>query len=168
MRLYVDGYNVIFAPSAHDFHAESSESAREQLLSLLSAYRHVTTDSITVVFDGHPRGRMYPQTQNLYGITVIFSEADADADAVIKRLIAKETNPQAVTVVTSDNSIRNFAKRFGAKRVGSEEFLRHVDRTLEHAHSSRRDDVPIEKYEGLRKDQVEYWLKIFGADKDEE
>lgn len=165
MRLFIDGYNVIFSATSHEFNTQNSEGAREQLLSLLSAYRHVTKDSITLVFDGHPRGRMYPQTQNIHGITVIFSEADADADAVIKRLVAKETNPKAVQVVSSDNSIRNFAKRFGSECIDSDEFIRHVDRTLEQAHATRPDDEPIAKYEGLSKGEVDYWMDVFGFDK---
>lgn len=165
MRLFIDGYNVIFARSAHEFCAERAESAREQLISLLSAYRAVTQEAITVVFDGSRAGRMYPQTQNLHGITVVFSEADADADAVLKRLLAKESNPKAATVVSSDRSVRTFAERLKARCIGSSKFLAHVDRTLKSARTKRDDAGPIEKYQGLPPEQVDYWMEVLGLNK---
>ncbi|MEW6359130.1 MAG: NYN domain-containing protein [Planctomycetota bacterium] len=162
MRLFIDGYNVIFASTKHAFNMDNPERARMQLISLLSAYRSITRDEITVAFDGHADGRMYPQTQKVHGITIVFSEADADADTLIKRLLAKEPNPKAAAVVSSDNSLRDFAKRLRAGQIDSEEFLRELDKRLKSAHAERADNDPIEKYEGLSRSEVDYWMKYFG------
>ncbi|NOZ23797.1 MAG: hypothetical protein GXP25_22190 [Planctomycetes bacterium] len=167
MRLLIDGYNVIFASTRRAFNMDNPERARTQLISLLSAYQSISHDDITVAFDGRAEGRMFPQTQKAHGITIVFSESDSDADTVIKRLLAREPNPKAAAVVSSDNSLQTFAKRFKAERIDSEEFLRDLDRKLKAAHARRADDDPIEKYEGLSSRDVDYWMKYFGFDTEE-
>jgi hypothetical protein len=164
VTLFVDGYNLIFAASRKlpGFDIRQTEAAREALLALLAKFRSVHSDRVVVFFDGGPEAAHLPQRQMARGMEVIFSEAKSDADSDIKAAIAREANPRAVVVVTSDAAIRRFVERYGATVTASETFLEEVEAALKESAIPR--DEPIEKYEGTAGADAAYWLRVFGED----
>ena len=162
MTLFVDGYNVIFAAARKlpGFDMNQTEAAREALLSLLAKFRALRADRVVVFFDGGPDAAHLPRHLTARGMEVIFSEAQSDADSDIKAAVARESNPRAITVVTSDAAICRLVERYGATVTDSAAFLDEIEAALKESAIPR--DEPIEKYQGSAGDDAAYWLRVFG------
>ena len=164
MPLFVDGYNLIFAASRRlpGFDIVHTETARDNLLSLLAKYKSLHAERIMVFFDGGPEAAHLPRRTMVRGLDVLFSNPGVDADDDIKNTVSHDDNPRSIRVITSDNAIRIFVERCGASVTDSAEFLRSLQETLKE-HSLPQDE-PMEKYEGGAGGEMDYWLSIFGGD----
>lgn len=121
LHIIIDGYNLIRQSS--QFRAldrQDMQAGREALVDALAAYKKVKGYAITVVFDGGAAGLEMPRRDNLKGIKLRFSRSGELADAVIKRMAARER--EKVLVVTSDNDIVRYAQAQGAATIGAAEF----------------------------------------------
>lgn len=116
-HLLVDGYNLLGAFGAL---FGRLDSARDELLRDLAAYRHRKNHPITVVFDGWREGLSTEQREFRSGIEVIYSKRGEKADQVIQRLVRRYGADCAV--VTSDREIVNTARSHGAFVLGAQEF----------------------------------------------
>ena len=108
--LIVDGYNII--GSWDDLKAlrdTDMGSARDQLISTLSAYVPWCWKRIIVVFDGQNFN-----WENLDGIEVVFTEGKETADTMIEKLAAGLSASSQVEVATSDFAEYRAASGFGA------------------------------------------------------
>jgi len=160
MRLIIDGYNVIFAAVGHKFRIRNPRTTRERLLADLARFKVSTGDEITVVFDG-TREAISPR-QDYHGVTVLFSNEDTDADHMIMNLVSHDEKPHTIRVVTSDNSLRAFVKRFGCEVEDAADFAERLEATLKTGQSLETPEPePIEKFDGISDAEVEYWLKYF-------
>lgn len=125
MDIIVDGYNVI--GSEQGLHG-ALEPKRNWLVQRLLLYQKIKQFKVTVVFDGWRAGRAEQVGQRIDGISVLYSQLNEKADAVIVRL-AREKGGGSV-VVSSDHEIRNAVERFGAVAIAASEFsqiLRSLD-----------------------------------------
>ena len=131
--LVVDGYNVIYKSARYlarmDETAEGDpfEQARELLISDVAAYAKGRYEPV-VVFDA--AGNVSPERPDLSraGVRVIFSAAGESADEVIERLVTEaRLAPQAVTVVTSDNTIRATVGGIPVTRISSDVLVTNMD-----------------------------------------
>ena len=98
------------------------------------------------------------------GITVQFAAKDTDADTVIEQLIAADSAPKRLTVVSSDHRIQRAAKRRKAIAVDSDIWFAQIlrDRAARTAGSATAD---VPKPEGpISSGEVEHWLREFGLD----
>jgi len=167
--LFIDGHNVIGA-AAHfmpELDLNRNEESRDRLIGLLARYRMVKHDRILLFFDGGYGAAHLPRRSMERGVDILYSEADSDADSDIKNMVSHDGNPRAIRVVTSDIAIQRFVRRYGARVIDSGEFMRELQQTLEE--SSVPHDEPIEKYEGASsQDEIDYWLNVFGEQKEEE
>ena len=105
--LIVDGHNVLrSAPRYADVVARDIDAAREQLIADLGARAADGTD-VVLVFDGAGNPSSDGTPAMVGGVTVIFSPAGVEADAVIENL-AREARLAGVEteVVTSDAETR--------------------------------------------------------------
>jgi len=118
--IIIDGYNLIGT------HHRDLSSQREQLIQLLVAYRKVKDHEITVVFDGWKSGGGREEQITAGGIKVIYSRIGEKADAVIKRIISRDSREWIV--ITSDNEIVSHAWSCGSVPVPSAEFLNILER----------------------------------------
>lgn len=117
MDLIVDGYNLI----GHDRGlAGALEPKRNWLVQRLTAYQKIKQFNLIVVFDGWRSGPNDEVTQKRDAVTVLYSQLNEKADAVIIRL-ARQKGAGSV-VVTSDREIRSAIERFGAVAVSAGEF----------------------------------------------
>ncbi|MCP9439490.1 MAG: NYN domain-containing protein [Nitrospira sp.] len=116
-HLIIDGYNLL---GAFWGFADGLESAREDLLKALAAYRHRKQHVMTVVFDGWRRDRPIEQHDRYGGIEVIYSKRGEKADQVIQRLARHYGGDCAV--VTSDREIIAVARAHGAFVLEAREF----------------------------------------------
>ena len=130
--LVVDGYNVIYKSERYlarmDETAEGDpfEQARDLLVADVAAYakgRYVPV----IVFDA--AGNVSPERPNLSkaGVRMVFSQTGESADAVIERLVTEaRLAPRAVTVVTSDNTIRATVGGVPVTRVSSDVLVTNI------------------------------------------
>ncbi|OUO35782.1 NYN domain-containing protein [Olsenella sp. An290] len=130
--LVVDGYNVLHKSARYLARADETsegdpfEQARELLISDVAAYAKGRFNPV-VVFDA--AGNVSPERPDLSraGVRVIFSAAGESADAVIERLVTEaRLAPRAVTVVTSDRTIRATVGGVPVTRVSSDVLVADV------------------------------------------
>jgi predicted RNA-binding protein with PIN domain len=132
--LVVDGYNVIFkserylslADGLDRVAGDPFDRSRELLIADVAAYAQGRYDAV-VVFDA--AGNVSPDRPNLpkAGVRVIFSATGETADTVIERLVTESRlAPRAVTVVTSDNTIRATVGGIPVTRISSDVLIHDV------------------------------------------
>ena len=131
--LVVDGYNVIYKSGRYlarlDERAAGDpfEMGRDLLLSDVAAYAKGRYDPV-IVFDA--AGNVSPERPDLSkaGVRLVFSPTGESADAVIERLVTEQRLlPRAVTVVTSDRTIRAPVGGVPVTRVSSDVLVSDVD-----------------------------------------
>lgn len=131
--LVVDGYNVIYKSARYlarmDETADGDpfEQARELLIADVAAYAKGRYEPV-IVFDA--AGNVSPERPDLSkaGVRLVFSPAGESADTVIERLVTEaRLAPQAVTVVTSDNTIRATVGGIPVTRVSSDVLVTNMD-----------------------------------------
>lgn len=129
----MDGYNVIYKSARYlarmDETAEGDpfEQARDLLVADVAAYAKGRYEPV-IVFDA--AGNVSPERPALSkaGVRMVFSPAGESADTVIERLVTEaRLAPKAVTVVTSDNTIRATVGGVPVTRVSSDVLVTNMD-----------------------------------------
>jgi predicted RNA-binding protein with PIN domain len=165
MRFIIDGYNLIFSRRrpGRPLRPANIEAARGAMLGLLGRYKAATGDSLVVFFDGAPDGSGFLRRNRIHGVDVMFSYPGVTADEEIMAHLEGIKGRTGVHIVSSDNSLKRFAKRLGVTVLDSRTFLSRVRRALGRRHEAAREEEPREKYEGPSPVDTQYWLKIFRA-----
>ena len=131
--LVVDGYNVIYKSARYLARMDETsdgdpfEQARDLLVADVAAYAKGRYEPV-IVFDA--AGNLSPERPNLSkaGVRMVFSPAGESADTVIERLVTEaRLAPQAVTVVTSDRTIRATVGGVPVTRVSSDVLVADVN-----------------------------------------
>ena len=135
MPLLIDGYNLLNAAGilGRGRGPGSLERARQALLNTL--VESLPPDEVprtTVVFDASDSPWGVAKQSEHRGITVQFAPKDADADTVIEQLIAADSAPKRLTVVSSDHRIQRTAKRRRATAVDSDIWFAQLCATAPH------------------------------------
>lgn len=130
--LVVDGYNVIFKSPRYLARMDESvegdpfEQARDLLVADVAAYAKGRYEPV-IVFDAS--GNVSPERPGLSkaGVRMVFSRAGESADTVIERLVTEQRMlPRAVTVVTSDRTIRATVGGVPVTRISSDVLVADV------------------------------------------
>ncbi len=121
LHIVIDGYNLIRqSEQFNELDRLDMQSGREALVSALAAYKKIKPHLITVVFDGQRADTGMPRRDQLKGIRIRFSRPGELADAVIKRMAAREK--EKLLVVSSDLDIMTYAESAGAAVISAAEF----------------------------------------------
>ena len=129
--LLVDGYNIIFAWNHLKKLAEESlESARIELLHILSNYGSQKSEKIIVVFDAYRVAKNSGSISKYNQIDVVYTKEAETADQYIERLVEKIRPDYDVTVATSDVLEQIIIMGKGARRISAEHFEEEVERVL--------------------------------------
>jgi hypothetical protein len=121
VHIIIDGYNFIRnSDSLRALDRQDIQLGREALVDLLAAYKRFRPHRITVVFDGTGAPEFPAARDRVKGITVRFSRSGETADAVIKRMAARER--ERALVVSSDRSIVRSASASRAAIIDASEF----------------------------------------------
>ena len=165
MRFIIDGYNLIFSRRrpGRPMRSINIEAARTAMLGLLGRYKAATGHSLVVFFDGAPDGSGFLRRNRVHGVDVMFSYPGVTADEEIEAHLEGIRGRTGVHVVSSDNSVKRFAKRLGVTVVDSQTFLSQVRRALGRTRAAAETEEPREKFEGPSSVDAQYWLKIFSA-----
>ncbi len=105
------------------------QEERAVLIDTLAAYKQQRAHAVTVVFDGTRAPFDLARQETVKGIEVVFSPAGKTADAVIKKMAAREK--EKALIVSSDREIADFAEARGATVISSELFENRIDRLLD-------------------------------------
>jgi len=101
LRIIIDGYNFIRqSPTLRPYDEEDLARGREKLIGMLSSYRMLKPNPMTVVFDGWNAGTGTEHHSREKGIDIVYSKKGEKADEVIKRLVLQSR--EELIVVTSD------------------------------------------------------------------
>ncbi len=156
MPLLIDGNNLLYAVAD----ALGTSLSRYALARMLSELTRKTGQVVTLVFDGAPASRADADQFALLEIEIHFAYP-GPADGVLCRLLAENSAPRRLEVVSTDREIRKAARRRKAKSLRSEDFAGKLLREI-----NRPDPAPpaepIEKRKGLTEDQSRKWLREFG------
>lgn len=166
MSLLIDGYNLLHAAGlmGRRLGPGGLERARAALLRLLAA--SLTPEEIArtiVVFDAGPEApRDRPRHELLHGISVRYSQLGEEADDELERLIAADSTPKQLTVVSGDHRLHRAARRRRARAVDSEAWLTELQNRR--PKSDPPSAKPLKPTGPLSAEEVEGWLKEFGME----
>jgi len=155
MPYLIDGNNLLGSWGG----PRGQDDRREEVVRRVAAFCRARRVKATLVFDGHPlRDDMASQDLGLVSLRV--PPRGQDADTVIRELVERAPRPGEITVVTSDKALYSYVKTLGAAVLRAHEWNALAGRPLR---SSRNLSYKSDKPE--REDDVEGWLKRFGASK---
>lgn len=128
-HLIIDGYNLL-GVRRRGVTEEGTrlESAREQLLRDLAAYRHRKGHALTVVFDAWQTECGSERHEHRAGVEVVFSRRGERADQVIQRLA--EEFGRDCAIVSSDHEVARTARVHGAFVISAAEFESRLQNPL--------------------------------------
>jgi predicted RNA-binding protein with PIN domain len=166
MSLIIDGYNLLHAAGilGAGIGPGSLEHSRLALLNFLAeSLLPEEIPQTTVVFDSKDAPWGAPGILEHRGIAVQFASRWPDADCLIEELIARDSAPRRLTVVSSDHRLRRAARRRRAKAVQSDLWYNElVQRRL--ARRQSESAVPERPPTPLLAEDVEYWVRQFGGE----
>lgn len=122
MKHYIfDGNNLIGKIAfLSGIQKKDKQQAREQLVFILQNYFSGKKVKLSLHFDGFENTSI-----RLYGGKIIYSNS-ISADEKIKEQISKEKNRKNIAVISSDDSVKKFAKVCGCEVILSESFAKLI------------------------------------------
>jgi predicted RNA-binding protein with PIN domain len=152
MAYLIDGNNVM--GQTPGWHRDKAK-ARRMLVEQLATFVRVKKARLTVIFDGRP-DRDMPDGSAFRGVKILFAEAGSDADTRIVKLVDSSKDRRGLTVVTSDRSLAFQVRASGATTIRSGEFRKQLE-------AARQEAPEMEDGETFEIDDVDSWLRYFGA-----
>jgi predicted RNA-binding protein with PIN domain len=169
MRWLIDGYNVMHAGGllGPRLGREAFRRARRRFLDRLSAaLGPAESEQTTVVFDASAHPGDFGLETSYHGLGIVFALGDESADARIEQMIAADTNPKTLAVVSSDRRIRQAAARRRARSVPAVKYWERVDELGERrSRPDRPGDSPSSVNAADRRERADLeaarWLEVF-------
>jgi predicted RNA-binding protein with PIN domain len=155
MPYIIDGHNLIPKISGLSLGSMDDE---DQLVDLLQDFCRVRRQKVEVYFDNASPGQSGARNIGIVRVQFVPAGSTAD-DAILRRLNRLGRSAKNWTVVSSDRAVGNAAKAVHARTSTSEEFAKLILSTLGHSGGSSQDEDVA-----LTPEEVEDWLKFFGAD----
>lgn len=168
MTLLIDGYNVIHEGGIVSRRAGPGDLHRARLaLANILAFSlppEVLRQTV-VVFDAVHAPWGLPRELVHRGVLLRFADRGCEADDLIEELIATDSAPKQLVVVSSDHRLHRAARRRGAKATDSEPWLRRLfaERRSRQASGDAQSDA-AESKPIPQPDDIEAWLHCFGDD----
>lgn len=164
MRTLIDGYNLMFALGLLGRRSGPGglRKVRHRFLNdLASKLEPIEAHQTTVVFDAAAAPDLAPGQARHKGLTIVFAVNDESADARLEHLIARDSAPKSLTVVSSDNRIRRAGSRRRAHILTSEEYWSRLEdrRRRQPAPPATAEDQA--RQQGLSAAESAYWLDAF-------
>ncbi len=166
--LFVDGYNVINTwDRFKELKNGNLEEARNELMEILSEYKHYSGIEIILVFDAHLVKGNSGTKENYKGLEVVYTKENETADQYIEKKLDEIGRTKRVRVATSDWMEQQIVLGRGGIRISSRELeveifneKRLIDRKRDRENKindmlmSRLDEETIEKlYKWIRDEE---------------
>ena len=119
-KYIIDGNNLI--GKIPDLHGLDKKVLRAKLAFILERYFYNKKVKVSLHFDGFANAQIRAR-----GLKIIYSE-NRIADDKIRDEISYAKNPKLITLVSSDNALRDFAKKNSCTIISSEEFNREMNK----------------------------------------
>ncbi|MBO4887734.1 MAG: TetM/TetW/TetO/TetS family tetracycline resistance ribosomal protection protein [Firmicutes bacterium] len=157
--LLVDGYNVIFAwEKLKKIAKDQLESARNQLLELLSAYQTFRDCILIVVFDAYNVPRPVEDILRYDELYVVYTRQAETADTYIERTTYELRAKRHVRVVTSDGAEQLIVLGHGAVRVSAREFEYEIREVIKEIREKigtwnmqeNKDKIPLDQFRHIQ------------------
>jgi predicted RNA-binding protein with PIN domain len=164
MRILIDGYNLMYTLGlpGKRHGPDGFRKVRIRFLNdLAAALGAVAAHQTTVVFDAsHPPVHL-PRESIYKGMTIVYAVDEDSADERIEQLIAAHSSPKLLTVVSTDQRIRQAASRRKARAITADAFWQELE-------APRRAPPPppptVEeeaRLHGLSPAEAAAWLETF-------
>jgi predicted RNA-binding protein with PIN domain len=154
MAYLIDGNNLLGRIAPHELR---EPHGREGLVGRLLAYQRVTRARILLVFDGNPEPEPTTITVNPK-FTILFPGEGQSADDLIQDIVRRQTDRRRFFVVSSDRTIREFAKASGVAPVTSETFARELREALKERKKQKEMEKRTDSPSPL---EVNLWDEVF-------
>lgn len=164
MPFLIDGFNLFHA--AQSVLPQGFDLGRSQLMSRLGSWSELTGEKLTVVWDGRSPPTALAVQLGDKRIQEIYAGGIETADERIAKLLACETGPRELVVVSNDREVQQSARRRGARALECESFLKRVAEDLRRIRVKSSGREPDEKRRGLKDEDARGWLSEFGFDPD--
>lgn len=125
--LLVDGYNIIFAwDELKKIAASDLDSARAELIKIMSNYQGVSGYEIIVVFDAYRVKGKRRDTEKHFNISIVYTKEAETADSYIERVTHELSKKHRVRVATSDGIEQMIILGNGAMRMSANELKERI------------------------------------------
>jgi predicted RNA-binding protein with PIN domain len=144
MSLLVDGYNLIHAANivGRGIGPRGLERARQALLdTLVAALPEAQRSRTVIVFDAAAAPPGLPRQISYHGVKVRFASGYESADELLEELIAADSAPKRLTVVSSDHRVQKAARKRRATAVDSDVWFAELQRQRK-ARSAAKETPP--------------------------
>lgn len=138
MIIVIDGYNLLHAAFEHTL----DEHARDRLIKLFNQYVRIKNHQIVLVFDAGPF--YWSSAQQEGRVEVIFSGQNQSADQYIKQYLS-DYRSKDILLVSSDRDICYTADTYNIPSIGSAEFYKIIQQSLEQKKQKKIIDKTIVK-----------------------
>ena len=159
MPYLIDGHNLIAC--LPDIRLDDPDD-EAKLVNKLKSFVAGGGNKCSVVFDGGIPGGQSAMSNNAVQVTFAAAER-SNADAIIKHRMRRARDAKYWIVVTSDHELVNFARGRGLRTMTSSEFARLLRSNVED-----QTDLGEEIDPKILDDDLDHWLRQFGADVEDE
>lgn len=130
--LLVDGYNIVHAwPELKALADDNMDSARLQLLDLLSNYQGIKKCQIIVVFDAYRVQRHVEEVTDYYNIHLVYTKEAQTADQYIEKFAHDNSKKYMITVATSDGLQQMIVRGAGCFLLSARELKAEIEEANE-------------------------------------
>ena len=158
MPTIIDGNNLIGC--SPDIALDDPE-ARKKIIHLIKKYQKNKKNNLIIVFDGKP-DTLFVESHSLDKFSVVYPRFGYSADDEIKKILGGYSDCKAVTLVSSDRELKNFARKMGIKTLNSIEFYYELKKVYR---MSGKKEEKLKRIHGkISKQEVDKWMKIFKND----
>jgi|GEM_PF-293852 len=157
-----DGYNLLHA--FRKVSDEFSDLKAIPMCSYVAEDMRRMKDSATIVFDGFKLVEHKKYDQPAGPIVILYSGSNREADDLIEDQIAESFSPKRLVVVSSDNRLRQAARRRRCTSIKVNDYIHDMVSRLSKPEQKERE--PGVKFSGLSKGEGKAWMKMFGLDEE--
>jgi len=130
--LLVDGYNIIHAwPELKSLADENMESARVELLDILSNYQGIRKSKVIVVFDAYRVQGHREEIVDYHNIHIVYTREAQTADQYIEKFAHDNIKKYNITVATSDGLEQIIIRAAGCTLLSASELKAEIDKVNE-------------------------------------
>jgi predicted RNA-binding protein with PIN domain len=155
----IDAYNLMHKiPELKRLLGEDRDSSVDTMIAKLQDHFYHSRNKVILVFDGHGKNKISRSIEVRFASTDI-NRSYENADKLIKVIIDQSGNKKLLTVVSSDNEIKWYARDSGCTVKSSRSFWSELKKKRTKKAKAMRESE--EKPQVVTKGEVEYLLKVF-------